>query len=102
MNIEIPKNTYSVDADPVIAETIKKCIAELSKSDNADIIRHPQNDWHRKNRTCVDDDYIGFEVCKHFVMAGYHAAVQSYLGIVQYFAISKKPIDKRLERHIIG
>lgn len=102
MNIEIPKNTYSVEADPAIAEAVKKCVEQLAVWDEVTVMRWPYNEWCKKEKPCVDSDAVGYEVCKHFVAAGYHAASEAYLGIVQNFIISKKPIDDRLERRIIG
>ena len=102
MNIEIPKNTYSVEADPAVAEVVKKCVDELAAKDEVLVDRRSCNEYMREHHPCVDNDAIGYEVCRHFVAAGYHAASSAYLGIIQYFIISKRPVDDCFERRIIG
>lgn len=102
MKIEIPKNTYSVEADPAVAEVVKKVVDRLTTCDEVDVLRHPYNEACRRSNLCVDNDATGYEICNRFVKAGYHAAAAVYCGIVQRFLISKKPVDRCFERIIIG
>jgi len=101
--IEIPKNTYSVESDPIVEETIAKCLAELEKYDTVIIDRHPLNESHRSERVCIDHDCVGYEVVRHFTSAGYHGAVVTFIGNggVSEFEISRKPIERNYNKTII-
>lgn len=101
--VNIPKNTYTIEADKDVERVVGWVVKHLNESEIY-IKNSAFDETIITDGRCETSEAVAMEAARHMIKAGYHASIYHYelTGCFGWLKISRKNISGSYHERVLG